>query len=373
MSEPSWMIYGANGFMGQKLTEHACQTGLRPVVSGRDTSRLCELGARLNLNASAFPLTSEEVETWIKGQKILVNCASPFADTSNRLRNACLNQKIHYLDLSPELLSIQNCIHQGDQWGENQLTLIPGLCPESLISEALAWKLKTRIPDLSSFSLEGYPSSQTLPTKGSLASMFEALRAGTWSRRSGKMIASRFPGTLRCSAHREDTLLMRTPGAELSTLWQSMGIPDIDSWRLAPFSTTWGINSIGKLLPLLKLQTARNWAIQKIIDFSEQEDRSQHESGDFWFGEGAGHDGELHWITLKTKNLSDLTARICVNLINNMLNNEFPGGVRTAGQILGAQAIFELVSKNSEVIMGGQSNGVNEEADHAQSDDKARE
>ena len=373
MSEdPSWMIYGAYGFMGQKLARTALSLGLKPVLAGRDSNKLAELSERLNLSAKSFALQATPIETWIKGQKLLINCASPFNETSSLLRQACRSQKIHYLDLSPELLSIESSLHESNQWMDDQLTIVSGLCPESLIGEAMAWKLKQTYPDLRSFSLEIYPSQQNRPTKGSLASAFEGFRAGTWSRRSGKMIASSFPGTLRGSAHKEDTLLMRTAGAELTTLWQSLSLPDIDSWRLAPLSGTWGINLVGKLLPLLKIKAARSWAIQKIIDFSTDENLTESGVEDFWFGEGAGSDGKLHWMTVKTENLSDLTARICLNLIRIMLSNDFPAGFRTAGEILGGSTIFELVSENSEVIMGGRNNSANEVAVHARSDDKTR-
>ncbi|MFX7898880.1 saccharopine dehydrogenase, partial [Acinetobacter baumannii] len=50
------MIYGATGYTGQLLAEHALAQGLRPILAGRDPEKLRPLASRWQLESRAARL-----------------------------------------------------------------------------------------------------------------------------------------------------------------------------------------------------------------------------------------------------------------------------------------------------------------------------
>ncbi|HJT57298.1 MAG TPA: hypothetical protein VJ761_12435 [Ktedonobacteraceae bacterium] len=41
---PTWMIYGANGYMGELIAREAKARGLHPILAGRNARALSQLG-----------------------------------------------------------------------------------------------------------------------------------------------------------------------------------------------------------------------------------------------------------------------------------------------------------------------------------------
>lgn len=53
-SDYSWMIYGAYGYTGKLLVEHAVKSGLRPLIAGRNEYKLKELASKYKLQYSVL-------------------------------------------------------------------------------------------------------------------------------------------------------------------------------------------------------------------------------------------------------------------------------------------------------------------------------
>ena len=75
----SWMIYGANGYTGALLAEHAVAAGERPVLAGRSADAVRTLAERLGLPWRAFDLAAPfDGELADVGPQVL-NAARQFA------------------------------------------------------------------------------------------------------------------------------------------------------------------------------------------------------------------------------------------------------------------------------------------------------
>jgi short subunit dehydrogenase-like uncharacterized protein len=48
----SFLLYGANGYLGAQIAHLAVQHGLKPLLAGRNKAALTALGEALNLNVT---------------------------------------------------------------------------------------------------------------------------------------------------------------------------------------------------------------------------------------------------------------------------------------------------------------------------------
>jgi len=53
---PRPMIYGANGYTGRLIAQHAVERGLKPVLAGRNRNAVGALADKLGCEYYAFPL-----------------------------------------------------------------------------------------------------------------------------------------------------------------------------------------------------------------------------------------------------------------------------------------------------------------------------
>ena len=51
-----FLLYGANGFVGQEIAAQALRLGLQPVAAGRDAAKIEALAARLGIEPQVFSL-----------------------------------------------------------------------------------------------------------------------------------------------------------------------------------------------------------------------------------------------------------------------------------------------------------------------------
>ena len=77
------LIYGATGYTGTLLAEHACALGLRPILAGRDPEKLRALASRLGLDWRAVPLDAPgRLRAALAGTAAVIHAAGPFSRTA---------------------------------------------------------------------------------------------------------------------------------------------------------------------------------------------------------------------------------------------------------------------------------------------------
>ena len=52
----NWLIYGANGYTGELITRFAVERGLKPILAGRNESKIAELAGKYGFEHRAFSL-----------------------------------------------------------------------------------------------------------------------------------------------------------------------------------------------------------------------------------------------------------------------------------------------------------------------------
>ena len=187
----SWMLYGANGYTGGLIAQHAVDRGHQPILAGRNGPEISALARRLGLphrvvdsdDAAALQEALVDVE-------LLLNAAGPFLHTAVPLSEACLSVGVHYLDISNELQVFRALYGLNDRARRAGICIMPGVgfgvvatnCLARYVSEAVGGaehlEVATRI-------------ASAQPGPGAAATMQENLPYGGWVRRGGHLVDPR--------------------------------------------------------------------------------------------------------------------------------------------------------------------------------------
>ena len=98
-------VFGAYGHTGRFVVSELVRRGLRPVVSGRDASKLDAVGAAypgLDIRPASVD-DPDSLDRALAGASVVINCAGPFARTSGPVIDAALRARIPYLDVAAEI------------------------------------------------------------------------------------------------------------------------------------------------------------------------------------------------------------------------------------------------------------------------------
>jgi short subunit dehydrogenase-like uncharacterized protein len=123
------MIYGAAGYTGAMVAEHAASAGLDLILAGREQSRkaLEATAAALGAEVRVFSLDdSPRINEAFEGVGALVNAAGPFTITAEPLMSAAIRCGVHYLDFSAELDTYRQALALDEQARAAGAMLLPG-------------------------------------------------------------------------------------------------------------------------------------------------------------------------------------------------------------------------------------------------------
>ena len=113
--------------------------------------------------------------------------AGPFSTlTSKPMADACLRNRVHYLDITGEIDVFEALAARDAEAKAQGVTLLPGVGFDVVPSDCLAAHLKRRLPDANDLKL--YLSLGANMSRGTAKTMVEAIAAGTRLRRHGRLV-----------------------------------------------------------------------------------------------------------------------------------------------------------------------------------------
>lgn len=141
------VVYGAYGYTGELVARHAAERGLAPILAGRDSERLARLARELGCPWRAFPLSDPDaLRRGIEDAAAVVHCAGPFAATFRPMAEACLDARVHYLDLTGEPQVFGALREMGPHAQRAGVMLLPGAGFDVAATDCLAAHLVRRLP-----------------------------------------------------------------------------------------------------------------------------------------------------------------------------------------------------------------------------------
>jgi short subunit dehydrogenase-like uncharacterized protein len=237
------LIYGVSGLIGGLVSRLAAAAGLPHLAAGRDFETVAAHADPLLLPSRTFSLSDPaRIDRGLAEVSVVLNAAGPFGETGPPLAAACLRAGAHYLDLAgevPELETMRGLDASARQAG---VMLMPGTGFAVVPTDALAARLKRRLPSACHLRLAceavGGGSRR-------LRVLVPDLRRPGVRRRGGELTPA-MPGeerlTVDLGGGRRTTVIDPWRGDAVSAYWSCV-YSSIDVYRVVPAPLRWLMRS----------------------------------------------------------------------------------------------------------------------------------
>jgi short subunit dehydrogenase-like uncharacterized protein len=124
---------------GKLIAKVAAGLGARPILAGRDLKTVQAIARPLGLAIRAFDLGDPgRIDTEIKDVSVVLCVAGPFSTTSKPMADACLRNRVHYLDITGEIDVFEALAARDAEAKARGVTLLPGVGFDVVPSDCLA-------------------------------------------------------------------------------------------------------------------------------------------------------------------------------------------------------------------------------------------
>ena len=338
------LIYGSYGYTGNLIAEFACAKGLKPILAGRNESKLKSQAERLGLTYLCFSLSeSEKLHQALARVSIVLHIAGPYAHTTKTMIAACIKQKTHYLDITGELEVFEWLATQDKDLKRAGIIAIPGTGFDVVPTDCLAAFLKAEMPNASHLELAFKGAGQI--SRGTALTMVENIDNGGMIRRNGQLtpVPSAYK-TKEISFAGKKSLATTIPWGDVSTAYHSTGIPNIMVYTAVNQKTLAFIKSsryLGWLMGTAPVQQLLKGQVRKNVKGPSESTRENTKSY-IWGMVKNGTTQKTIEATLITPEAYKLTALTCLRAAEKLLKNPIPAGFYTPSKAFGADFILEF-------------------------------
>jgi short subunit dehydrogenase-like uncharacterized protein len=264
MSQKEWLIYGATGYTGKLIAHMAAAKGLKPILAGRDKTKIQPLADSLSLPWRAFTLSDAAgTDAGLKGASVVLHCAGPFSKTYKPMVAACLRNGVHYLDITGEIEVFEGVFRRHEAAKKAGSVLIPGVGFDVIPTDCLAANLAAKMPDALHLDLAFATSGKTSP--GTMKTAVDNLERGNFIRRDGviKEVPTGKLTTEAAFSHRK-LRVVAIPWGDISTAYHTTQIPNITTYTSLPEKMMKVMRWTRFFKPVLRLEVVKNYMRQRI-------------------------------------------------------------------------------------------------------------
>ncbi len=129
------ILYGASGFVGRQTVQYFAQH-TRPnkiswAIAGRNREKLEQIQAQVGIDVDVLVADSSSqsaVDSIVSQTRVLLNTAGPFALYSDKIVDACVRFRTHYVDITGETPWVKSLIERYHEQASSQGTRIIPCC-----------------------------------------------------------------------------------------------------------------------------------------------------------------------------------------------------------------------------------------------------
>ena len=339
----SYIIYGANGYTGELIAKLAVEREHHPILAGRSAQPVKALADKLRLGHRVFALDSQQsVDQGLSGASLVLNCAGPFSRTALPMVEACLRNRVHYLDIAGEVDVFEACAARGAKARAAGVLLLPGVGFDVVPSDCLAAHLKARLPSATHLALGFQARGRT--SRGTATTMIENIHRGGLVRRDGKLTPVPMAWKTReIDFGRGPVKAITIPWGDVSTAFHSTGIPNIEVYLAAPWTVRAGLRlarGLGSLLSAGPVQELMKKRIRSAPPGPSGEERARGRS--LLWGEVSDGSGRRAASRMRAPEGYTLTAMAALAILERVLAGAPPIGFQTPSSAFGADFVLEL-------------------------------
>jgi short subunit dehydrogenase-like uncharacterized protein len=230
-SAQSWMIYGASGYTGALIAQHASESGHRPVLAGRSAPAVRALAEKLDLPYRVLALDDPAaLHENLNDIDLVLNAAGPFLHTATPLAEASLGAEAHYVDISNELQVFRSLYDLDQRARAAHVAIIPGVgfgvvatnCLARYVSEAVGGAQHLEVATKAASGQQG---------PGVPATRQENLPYGGWIRQAGQLHPYELGSGITTVSFPDGAFqIMPIPTGDLEAAFQATGSPNVVSY-----------------------------------------------------------------------------------------------------------------------------------------------
>jgi short subunit dehydrogenase-like uncharacterized protein len=343
-----WMIYGAYGYSGRLIAEHAREAGLSPILAGRDAQKCAALAGDLGFDSRCFGLDDPEaIVDALKDVDAVVHCAGPFSTTGQPMIDGCIAAGTHYFDITGEAFVFEHALSSSISNAATRADVIicPGVGFDVVPTDCIARSLSEAMPDAVALELGFAGSSRVSP--GTAKTMVEGLGMGTWARRGGRLVRT---GVLSRDIDFGDgpRLAMSISWGDISTAWHSTRIPDITVYIPVTRKMLTRARRAQWVRPFFRLGFVQSYLKSQVEQKVRGPDQAQRERDvtRIW-GEVVDASGKRLAARLSTANGYTVTQLAPVAIIRHLMNNDAPSGSLTPSRLMGKDFASSLAGSTA--------------------------
>lgn len=349
MVQPSFLLYGANGYTGQLIARHAAQYGLTPILAGRRQEALEPLAHQLGLSYQVIDLNDKTALTAALAKvKLVVHAAGPFAHTAQQMVEACLQTGTHYTDINGDI-SVFELLKTYDAAAQKAgIMVMPGVGFDVVPTDCVALSLQQQLPDATHLQLAFATDGGSI-SHGTAMTMAGKLGDGGAVRRNGKIERAALGGEgmwvdfYAGKDQRKKLFVMSIPWGDISTAHFTTGIPNITTYT--------GIKP--KVYKLLKWQGLFNWLlrmewVRRIIKKKIAQrpagptDEQRSKAIGYVWGRATNAAGQTVTAGLCGPEGYTITLHATLLIAQKILNGQLAVGYQTPAKVYGAGLIAEV-------------------------------
>ena len=346
-----FLLYGATGFVGEAIARMAIQSGLIPILGGRNRTRLKNLATELGVDYIVFELEdSKSIDKALKDVPVLLNCAGPFVNTFKPVIASCLRTGTHYLDITGEIPVYQAIADLHEKAKTKGVMLLPGIGFDVVPTDCLAVHLKHRLPSATHLTLAFQTEGPAGLPPGTQRTMIELIPFGNWIRKNGRMEKPKKAiKTREIDFGKGAKTATRITWGDVFTAYYSTGIPNIEDYLVLPLSVHKKIRMLNTWRPLFKLPFVRNYLKRKVRSGPTAEARTQ--TSTYVWGEVTDDKNRRAVSRLHGPEAGVIwTGRSSLAAVNKILEGKYDKGFQTPGKVYGADFVLECEGVSREDI-----------------------
>jgi len=344
MAPPLLLLYGANGYTGALIAREAVRRGLRPVLAGRSPERLRPLAAELGCEVRAFGLGDPAaLREGLRGAAVVLHCAGPFSATAAPMLRACLEARVHYLDVSGEIAVLEHALLLDASARQAGIALCPGAGFDVVPTDCVAAALHEALPDATALALAFDSRSPVSP--GTARTMVEGLAGGSKVRREGAIVTVPLGALSRAIDFGEGPRsAVAIAWGDVSTAWHTTRIPSIEVYVPLSPRRIRALRRTDWLRPLLGLGPVRRFLQERAGRRARGPDEAVREAAPvrIW-GEARNAAGAVRTARLRTANGYTVTVHAALAIAERLLAGAPPAvGAYTPSQLMGTRFVEGL-------------------------------
>ena len=338
-----WLLYGAYGYTGELTARLAAEKGMKPILAGRDPAKLEEVARRYNLDYRVASLDDpSSIDRALAGVAVVLHTAGPFSHTYKAMSDACLRQKVHYLDITGEIAVYEGLAARDQEARSAGIMLMPGVGFDVVPSDNLATYLKNRLPDANQLALAFQGLGRV--SRGTANTMTESMGRPGAIRQNGKIIPVP-PGykTRTVDFGRGPTDVVTIPWGDVSTAYYSTGIPNIEVFTAMPPAAMKSLRMSRYIGWLLRLGPVQNYLKAQIKKKKPGPDDTERQRGaSLLWGEVRNAAGQSHSSRIHGPEGYTLTALTSLIIVDRVLHGKVSPGFQTPSKMYGPDLIMEV-------------------------------